>query len=436
MSRSSTATTVARAVAGGGIGRLRGRTLVAVVAIASGVALGYAVELVNRAAIGELVSGLATLSGDADLELRGPREGFDERLYPCSPTTATWRSPVRRRGRRHDRRPQPRPPGDGCRRLSGRGDQSQPWSRPPATGSIRCVATHCSSVLLPLPGSGLHDGDHLDVRAGSARTAPAHRRPCGQRGRDGNAALRRDGHRRGPAAVRSPRPADADRPAAASRGRPDTFHRTPAAQPARGRGDRRAIDRCRGELAALPRLPRESRRPGAGRAVHRRHAGVRDAGAVADPAQAAVRAAAHPRPVAPPPRRTGGRRSCAAGRSRDPPRGSSSATGLPSMHCAISAPTSAPDSSGAARPKSSSSRCRRWCWPRSASPRQSPAARSLPARRRAPPPPRRSRRPTPMPAGASGMRTGPASPRSSWVCSRRCCLRSTTCPSQATCRSR
>ncbi|HSQ80938.1 MAG TPA: FtsX-like permease family protein [Casimicrobiaceae bacterium] len=82
MTRSYTATTVVRAVAGGGIGKLRGRTLVAVVAIASGVALGYAVELVNRAAIGELVSGLATLSGDADLEVRGPQEGFDEALYP------------------------------------------------------------------------------------------------------------------------------------------------------------------------------------------------------------------------------------------------------------------------------------------------------------------------------------------------------------------
>ncbi len=82
MPRSPTAGTVARAVAGGGIGKLRGRTLVAVVAIASGVALGYAVELVNRAAIGELVNGLATLSGDADLEVRGPQEGFDEALYP------------------------------------------------------------------------------------------------------------------------------------------------------------------------------------------------------------------------------------------------------------------------------------------------------------------------------------------------------------------
>ncbi|HMA31660.1 MAG TPA: FtsX-like permease family protein [Casimicrobiaceae bacterium] len=82
MPRSPIAGTVTRAVAGGGLGKLRGRSLVAVVAIASGVALGYAVELVNRAAIGELVNGLATLSGAADLEVRGPQDGFDEALYP------------------------------------------------------------------------------------------------------------------------------------------------------------------------------------------------------------------------------------------------------------------------------------------------------------------------------------------------------------------
>ena len=50
--------------------------------IAFGIALGYAVELINRAAVNELSAGLATLSGDADLEVRGPRAGFDEALYP------------------------------------------------------------------------------------------------------------------------------------------------------------------------------------------------------------------------------------------------------------------------------------------------------------------------------------------------------------------
>src|SRR5487761_927067 len=72
---------VVRAVAGGGLRRSWARALVAIFAIASGVALGYAVELVNRTAVDELVSGLATLAGDADLEVRGPSDGFDEALY-------------------------------------------------------------------------------------------------------------------------------------------------------------------------------------------------------------------------------------------------------------------------------------------------------------------------------------------------------------------
>jgi len=73
---------VARAVTGGLRTLVRGRTLLAIVAIAFGIALGYAVELINRAAVSELSAGLATLSGDADLEVRGPRAGFDETLYP------------------------------------------------------------------------------------------------------------------------------------------------------------------------------------------------------------------------------------------------------------------------------------------------------------------------------------------------------------------
>jgi putative ABC transport system permease protein len=72
---------VMRAVSGGAQGALRGRTLLAVAAIAFGIALGYAVELINAAAVDELRAGLAVLSGGADLEVRGPRAGFDESLY-------------------------------------------------------------------------------------------------------------------------------------------------------------------------------------------------------------------------------------------------------------------------------------------------------------------------------------------------------------------
>ena len=60
----------------------KGRLALALAAIALGVALGYAVQLVNQSAIGEFAQAVQTLSGAADLQLRGPRAGFDESLYP------------------------------------------------------------------------------------------------------------------------------------------------------------------------------------------------------------------------------------------------------------------------------------------------------------------------------------------------------------------
>ena len=60
----------------------RTRTALSVVAIALGVALGYAVQLINAAAVNELAQGVKTLSGDADFEVRGARGGFPEALYP------------------------------------------------------------------------------------------------------------------------------------------------------------------------------------------------------------------------------------------------------------------------------------------------------------------------------------------------------------------
>ncbi len=62
--------------------RKKGRALVSVTTIALGVALGYAVELINRTAANEFGQALYTLSGDADLTVRGARAGFDETLYP------------------------------------------------------------------------------------------------------------------------------------------------------------------------------------------------------------------------------------------------------------------------------------------------------------------------------------------------------------------
>ena len=60
----------------------KGRLAVSVLAIALGVALGYAVQLINAVALNEFSQAVRSLAGEADLEIRGPRAGFDELLYP------------------------------------------------------------------------------------------------------------------------------------------------------------------------------------------------------------------------------------------------------------------------------------------------------------------------------------------------------------------
>src|SRR5205807_3704645 len=60
----------------------RGRALLSVLGIALGVALGYGVYLVNRAAVDELAAAVRGLAGEADLEIRGGRSGFSESPYP------------------------------------------------------------------------------------------------------------------------------------------------------------------------------------------------------------------------------------------------------------------------------------------------------------------------------------------------------------------
>ena len=65
----------------GSLAHNRASRIFSVLAIALGVALGYAVQLITSSAINELALGVQTLSGEADLQLRGPRGGFDENLY-------------------------------------------------------------------------------------------------------------------------------------------------------------------------------------------------------------------------------------------------------------------------------------------------------------------------------------------------------------------
>lgn len=67
------------------IGPLRhspGRSLLAVIAIALGIALGLAIYLINRSAADEVSLAARSLYGLADLAVESTAEGFDEALYP------------------------------------------------------------------------------------------------------------------------------------------------------------------------------------------------------------------------------------------------------------------------------------------------------------------------------------------------------------------
>ena len=60
-----------------------GRVVVAALAIAVGVALGFAVHLVNRSALEEFGRAIQTVNGEADLQVHAASTtGFDEQIYP------------------------------------------------------------------------------------------------------------------------------------------------------------------------------------------------------------------------------------------------------------------------------------------------------------------------------------------------------------------
>ncbi len=65
----------------GSLARRRVATLFSFAAIVLGVALGMAVQAVHEAALAEFGRGLRALAGEADLQVVGPRGGFDENLY-------------------------------------------------------------------------------------------------------------------------------------------------------------------------------------------------------------------------------------------------------------------------------------------------------------------------------------------------------------------
>ncbi|MES2830935.1 MAG: ABC transporter permease [Pseudomonadota bacterium] len=58
------------------------RALVALAAIAVGVSLGFAIDLINGAAFNEFSAAVRSLSGQSDLQVRGIQPDFDETIYP------------------------------------------------------------------------------------------------------------------------------------------------------------------------------------------------------------------------------------------------------------------------------------------------------------------------------------------------------------------
>ncbi len=64
------------------LARRRLASVLSFVAIALGVALGVAVSLVNRSALDAFGHGVRVIAGEADVQVAGPRHGFDEALYP------------------------------------------------------------------------------------------------------------------------------------------------------------------------------------------------------------------------------------------------------------------------------------------------------------------------------------------------------------------
>lgn len=58
------------------------RTLAAIAAIALGVGLGFAIDLINGAAFNEFSAAARSLTGQSDLQVRGAQPLFDEKVYP------------------------------------------------------------------------------------------------------------------------------------------------------------------------------------------------------------------------------------------------------------------------------------------------------------------------------------------------------------------
>jgi putative ABC transport system permease protein len=71
-----------RALTAGAWRTNRSRLILSVIGVALGVALGVAVHLINSSALNQFTQAARSLSGDANLAVRGTQAGFDETVYP------------------------------------------------------------------------------------------------------------------------------------------------------------------------------------------------------------------------------------------------------------------------------------------------------------------------------------------------------------------
>jgi putative ABC transport system permease protein len=148
-------------------------TLFSFVAIVLGVALGMAVQAVHEAALSEFGRGLRTLAGSADLQVMGPRGGFDENLYAvlaARPEVAAASPVVELQARQPDSEDTLPLLGIDVFALVDVTPQLLPR---PAAGADRFATLAADSIFLSSAARealGLKAGDKLTLQSGTATT--------------------------------------------------------------------------------------------------------------------------------------------------------------------------------------------------------------------------------------------------------------------------
>ena len=289
------------------------RVIVAAFAIAVGVALGFAVHLINASALDEFARAVKTVNGDADLQVHAVTPlGFDEALYPrlarlpgiagASPVvelpsvadanvslTLLGVDPFRAAivtpsliGRRvESAAPQPAPSANAA----------QVSTADEAFDEMRCSCRR-RRWRQPAKESGTESNSPAQATA-SRSSSPARcpQLPKAKTSPSPTSARRNGGSEIGPAATH--------RSEARGRRRSCARAKRIGGDPAGRRRDRERNDRGAAHRFAFPRLSRQSRHAGADGAAHRRVSRLFGAGAFGGAPPLAIRAAARAGRAAP-----------------------------------------------------------------------------------------------------------------------------------------